>query len=382
MYLQDRMNLNTKRVYTDEGYLIVPAKIARTGIQKYRASEMGISDGDPNRIISVYRPPEEVFSDASLSSFSNKPVTDDHPPELVNASNSKKYTVGHSGPEVKKIEDFAETELFVTDALVINKINDGKVELSNGYVADIDWTPGVSPDGEPYEAMQRNIRGNHIAIVTKGRAGSACRVADNSPTTGDESVMAKVTIDGVDYDVSEQAAQAIGKEQQRLADAEKEAQKEKDAKKEAEDELAEEKEKSKKTEDSMQAKIDDALSKVPSAESLDKMVADRAEFISKVSKIAPNLKWEGKDELTIKREVVTSLRPNVQMDSKGDSYVEAAFDLIVDGFSSNPQQALDNALSNTTTKDSETTEPYRPASLVARDKFVKESRNLYKGGAK
>ena len=48
MYIKDRINLtDSQRKYTDEGFLIVPARIARTGIQEYLAMEMGLEDRNP-----------------------------------------------------------------------------------------------------------------------------------------------------------------------------------------------------------------------------------------------------------------------------------------------------------------------------------------------
>ena len=70
MFLKDRLHIATKRTYTDEGFLSVPANISRVGIQNYTAAEMGLTDRDPTDIVRVYRPADEVFTDASLSSFS------------------------------------------------------------------------------------------------------------------------------------------------------------------------------------------------------------------------------------------------------------------------------------------------------------------------
>ena len=139
MYIKDRINLtDSQRKYTDEGFLIVPARIARTGIQEYLAMEMGLEDRNPMDIIKVYRPKEEVFSDESLASFANKIMTDNHPSELVNADNAKKYQIGFSGPEVTVDGIYAKTMLYVTTSDAIKKIEQGKVELSNGYQSDIE----------------------------------------------------------------------------------------------------------------------------------------------------------------------------------------------------------------------------------------------------
>lgn len=381
MFLTDRLNITTQREYTDEGFLKVPAHISRVGIQNYLAVEMGLTDREPTEIIRVYRPESEVFSDQSLQSFANKPVTDNHPPELVNTQNAKQFSVGMSGPEVVRDGTLAKTVLNITDATAISNIESGKVELSNGYTADIDWTPGVTPDGENFDAIQRNIKGNHIAIVERGRAGSACRVADNSPDTGDKKPMAKITIDGVDFEVSDQAAQAVSKLQAQLKDAENEAQKNAEEVKAKEDEMEEEKKKASKTEDALKAELDDAKSKLPTADSLDKLVKDRIAVVDSVRKVMPEIEFEGKDADTLRKEVVAAKCPNVQMDSVSPDYIQARFDMLLDAAEDNSQQDLDNAFSKQVTKDNDGEKDNRPASVIARDKANERARNAWKKDA-
>ena len=380
MFLKDRLDINSERKYTDEGFLVVPARISRIGIQEYLAFEMGITDAKPDDIIRVYRPEEEVFSDLSLSSFSNKPMTNGHPPVLVDSTNAKEYSVGHAGPAVTRDGSFSKTDLFIIDAKAIEDVESGKVELSNGYTADIDWTPGVSQDGEQYDAVQRNIKGNHIAIVERGRAGRDCRVADQLPNLGDIPKMAKITIDGVDYEVSDQAAQAVGKLHTRLSDAEMSAEEIEKEKKAKEDEAEEAKKAAEKTEDSLKAKLDDATSKVPTADALDKLVAARTELVDKVRKILPEVEWEGKDNASLMKEAVAAKCANVQMDSVSTDYIQARFDMLVESVQG--VNDLDIAFrQEVTTKDGKV-EDNRPVHIIARDKMLERNRNLWKGSAK
>jgi len=382
MYLQDRLKITSERKYTDEGYLIVPATISRVGIQNYLASEMGLTDREPTDVINVYRPSEEVFSDISLSSFANKPITDNHPAELLSAANAKKFSVGHAGPEVTRDGDFAKTILHVTDAEAIAKIESGKVELSNGYVADIDWTPGIAPTGEKYDAVQRNIKGNHIAIVERGRAGPSCRVADHLPSEGDKVIMANITIDRVDYEVPTQAAQAVGKLQARLADAEEETKEKDEELKKKEDEMEEKAEEAKKSEDSLKAELDDAQSKIPTTDAIDKLVDGRKALIDTVLKLSPDHDWKGKDAATLRAEVVAAQCPGVQMDSASADYVTARFDLLVESLDSNSQVQLDQALIKSVTNKDGTVVDNRPESVIAREKMMKDSQDAWKGGDK
>lgn len=160
---------------TNDGYMVAMPRVARTGIQDYAGWEVGRPD---MKRVRVYRPPEEVFKADSAASFAYKPITDDHPPEQVTADNWKKYARGQAGGEIGKDGIFMRVPMVFMDSAVIKKVNDGKVELSVGYSTDLKWVSGMTPDNEAYDAMQTNIRANHIALVDKARGGSKLRVGD------------------------------------------------------------------------------------------------------------------------------------------------------------------------------------------------------------
>ena len=171
----------TSREVTPEGFLRVRARIGRTGLHSYRAAELGMPEGfSPEAPVRVWRPPDEVFDPASLASFAGKPVTDDHPPVMVDARNWKRYAIGHCGPAVEREGDHLVTDLLIADAGAAARAQAG-AELSNGYHADFVFEPGLTPEGEAYDAIQRNIRGNHVALVDAGRCGGTCRIADAEP---------------------------------------------------------------------------------------------------------------------------------------------------------------------------------------------------------
>jgi hypothetical protein len=366
MLIFDRLKMSTERIYTDEGFLTSPARIAKTGIQEYTAESMGKSQYGSTNIVRVYRPPEEVFSEDSLKTFAFKPVTNEHPPELVNAKNARNYQVGLSGHEVVKDGDFVKTTITITDGDTIDSIKNGKVELSNGYTADIDWTPGTTPEGLEYDAIQRNIRGNHIAVVQRGRAGPQVRVADNQYT---EAKMATITIDQVEYEVTPQVAQAVGKLQTQLNDATL-----------ASDEAAGkaetayvEAEKAKADADAAKAMADAALAKVPTAEQIDKLVQDRAEFVAKCKAIVPTLDCTGKSVEVLKREVVAAKCANVQLDSVSADYINARFDILAES----KTDVLDEALKARASAPATTTDS-RPLYVIARERMVADSQNAWK----
>ena len=194
--------------------------------------------------------------------------------------------------------------------------------------------------------------------------------------------MAKITIDGVDYEVSDQAAQAVGKLHQRLSDAEMSAKEKEDEMKRKEDEMEAEKEKEKATKDSLQAQLDEAKSKVPTGEVLDKLVAERSALVDSVKKVAPEIEWEGKDADTLMKEVVAAKCENVQMDSVSKDYIKARFDMLVETVDTGSNE-LDNAFKNHAKEPvNDGDKDTRPASVIARDKMIERNRSAWKGGAK
>lgn len=161
--------LSPNKFIDNSGYLICnDAVLARTGKQEYLKSEIFPNAVDGDSIIEVDRKPEQVFADATIYSFENKPLTCEHPYENVNPENYKEYSVGyvrdvHRG--TYNGQDVLKGTLVVTDASIIEDIQNGiRTELSCGYDCDIT---------EEEHPQQINIRGNHVALCEQGRAGIA-----------------------------------------------------------------------------------------------------------------------------------------------------------------------------------------------------------------
>lgn len=175
MRILAKETLSPHKYRTKEGYLIcVDAILARTGSQIYRKCELYPDSDDWDTEIAVDRTPAEVFSPQTLASFENKPVTMDHPDTDVNPGNYKELAVGftrdiHKGKTLDG-EDVILGTLVITDQDAITAILDGDhVELSCGYDCQL-----VGDD----RLAQTNIRGNHVALCEKGRAGIA-RIVDS-----------------------------------------------------------------------------------------------------------------------------------------------------------------------------------------------------------
>lgn len=152
---------------TPEGYLVANAKIARIGIQEYPNP-----DGTMRR---EFRPPEEVASRDSLKTLCDLPISIEHPPAMLDSSNARQFAVGWNG-SVSYDNGFVSTKVKLIDQHAVkNALDGGRIELSVGYITKLDWTPGVW-EGQRYDAIQRQIKGNHIALTVKARGGSDLRL--------------------------------------------------------------------------------------------------------------------------------------------------------------------------------------------------------------
>ena len=170
--------ISPNKVETSEGFLIcrnVP--IARIGDQKYYAHELQL-DGDPNREITVHRYEDDVFDQATIASFEGKPVTDTHPSESVAPENFSELAKGHA-QNVRREGDYIVADLYINDKDLIDQIQSGeKKEVSCGYLCT------YVPDGDDYK--QTKIRGNHVAVVQKGRAGHEVAIHDTAAVTAEK----------------------------------------------------------------------------------------------------------------------------------------------------------------------------------------------------
>ena len=187
IYFGTRLSENISR-REPEGYLIcLNVPVARTGMQEYLPSELGM-DGPDDRMIPVQRTEEEVLSPECMASFEGMPVTDDHPREAegVNAENSRYLQKGHAhnirrGTGEEK--DLLLADLIITDPQLIEEILGGKREISCGYNYRLS-----EEDGFFY---QREIRGNHVAVVDAGRAGPRVSIKDQDPIKERSKLMSK-----------------------------------------------------------------------------------------------------------------------------------------------------------------------------------------------
>lgn len=334
MQFTDAVAVEGKPRRSADGYLIATAKAVRTGIQLYAGDEVGKPDMP---VVRVYRSPDQVSDVASLQTFSHAPITLDHPAELVTADNVKALAVGEVSTTAKWDGEWVSLPLIVKDAAAIQSVEGGKRELSAGYTCDLDFTPGVTADGQAFDAQQKNIRINHLALVDRARAGSKARIGDGAnmwgaapilPTTDKEpssmsDALRTVTVDGLSVSTTDQGAQAITTLLQRIADAATKASQTETAHIAAV--AAKDAELAKKD-----AQIDDLNKKVLDQAAIDKLVADRAGLVSLAGKIAKDVKTDGLSDADIRKAVVMAKLGDAAVKDKPQAYVDARFDILAE----------------------------------------------------
>lgn len=156
--------------------------ISKAGVFPYLGREIGAPEHD--RIYRVYRPAEELMSPATVSSFKLMPLVDEHAMLGSEAAGltpaERKGVHGVIGEDVYFDPPYLRANLKIFGESAKRLVNSGeKVELSPGYRCRYEFTPGVF-DGQQYDAIQRELLGNHLALVTEGRTGPDVAVLDHA----------------------------------------------------------------------------------------------------------------------------------------------------------------------------------------------------------
>ena len=193
--LKDTFNDFTKHIDEDTGFLHINGVVARTGLQPYMGAELGNME-EPTAMFNVYRPRDEVLKEESLSTYANAPITDDHPNTFVTVDNATeliKGSVASYETYNKDGIDYIKAQIVVTDKDLINKVINGKMELSAGYSQNLVKEKGEF-EGVTYDYIQTNIKINHVALVDSARCGQECKlVFDSNSIIVDEN-----TLKGID----------------------------------------------------------------------------------------------------------------------------------------------------------------------------------------
>ena len=343
LFRHDLAPLNHPRKLAN-GSLVADALLTRIGIFSYIND-----DGSTRREL---RLPEEVFSTDALASLAMLPVTVDHPPEEISPANAKQYTVGTVGENVKRDGDFVRAPLVIFDAAAIEAVNTGKRQVSVGYHLDLDETPGEWR-GERYDAVQRNIRGNHLAIVDQGRAGPAAAIRIDTR----EIETMKIRISGTEFEVDEAVGKHIAELESKAASLTTEAV----ALKTATDAADKQVKALEGERDQAKARADAAVEQADPAK-LQAAIKARVglETVAR-QHVAADLALDNLSDRQVREAVIKKHSPAVDLSKASDEYVSARFDAALEQAS--PAVLAARVASNSTSETTE--EAARAASLKA-----------------
>ena len=156
--------------------------ISKVGVFPYLGKDI-YPDLEPNKLYNVFRPETEFSNAETIESFKLLPWTDEH--AMLGSEDEgmlpaeKKGIHGVIGEDVYFEDGYLKATLKIFSDKLANLIEAGKKELSIGYRCLYDMVSGVY-DGVKYDAIQRNIRGNHLALVGEGRSGHDVAVLDQN----------------------------------------------------------------------------------------------------------------------------------------------------------------------------------------------------------
>jgi hypothetical protein len=167
------------RIIDSNGYMTIPDNpISKVGVFPYLGRE--INAPDPDRIYQVYRPEEELSSPATIESFRLLPFIDNHVMlGKLGIPVEQKGMQGVLGENIYYDAPYLRGPLRIHTSAAQALVNNGKIDLSPGYTSRYEFTPGTF-NGQAYDAIQRDIRGNHLALVDEGRTGPDVSVQDQT----------------------------------------------------------------------------------------------------------------------------------------------------------------------------------------------------------
>lgn len=365
---------------TNEGFLKGRAIVTSIGVFTYKRA-----DGTIQREL---RLPEEVFSPSTLNSMKLKPVTLNHPTELVTSDNADKLQVGSLGDNPSWTKEWHDRnweevtdgincaiDMIVTKKDAIDAILNGKQALSMGYTCDLEMAePGATWCGVEYDFIQRNIRYNHCAIVDSARAGDNAKIelrADSEDAVledimvtkidgGTKMGLKKIKLDGIEYEAEESVIKALNAEKARADAAENDAcETKKSMDKKVADfekkvtefekrisELEAERDSAKEKKDAAEAELEKVKADAADPAHLDAAVKAKIELLHNAEKAKVEVK-EDMSDMDIKKAIITSQFPKANFDGKDDVYIQARYDSAVEMMVEKNDAAIRQATSDT-----------------------------------
>ena len=365
---------------TNEGFLKGRAIVTSIGVFTYKRA-----DGTIQREL---RLPEEVFSPLTLNSMKLKPVTLNHPTELVTSDNADKLQVGSLGDNPSWTKEWHDRnweevtdgincaiDMVITKKDAVDAVLNGKQSLSMGYTCDLEMAqPGSTWCGVEYDFIQRNIRYNHCAIVDSARAGDNAKIelrGDSEDAVledimvtkidgGTKMSLKKIKLDGIEYEAEESVIKALNAEKARADAAENDAcETKKSMDKKVADfekkvtefekrisELEAERDSAKEKKDAAEAELAKIKADAADPTHLDAAVKAKIELLHNAEKAKVEVK-EDMSDMDIKKAIITSQFPKANFDGKDDIYIQARYDSAVEMMVEKNDAAIRQATSDT-----------------------------------
>lgn len=309
---------------TDEGYLTISAcPVTRPGVFPYRR------DGS---VAMEAKLPDELFKQITIDSANAKPITDDHPTEPVTASNYSKYSKGMTHTDAKVQDNKLVVSFTVTDSSTIEKIRNGKRELSIGFEADVSEETGTY-NGERYDSVQRNMKINHIAVVDEGRAGPTIAIRADSAFMIDSKEVEKYNNGGntmpvLRIDSKEYEVDSVVKARVDALEAQLETATNKAANVDA---VTGERDALQAQVTTLTAELATAKENTMTSDAMDKAVQARIELVGKAKPMLGDaFDFDGKTDRAVKEAVISEVNKDFKGDDKSDDYVNAFFDAMTE----------------------------------------------------
>lgn len=356
----DHAVIASAQIDAETGWIRDSPILTRSGIFSYTRRD--------GRVVREYRPAEEVFHKDSLASLRGVPMTVDHPHKLV-GSKDKVQTIGTALSEGRQDGNDLRGDIIIHLPHAIGTRRD----LSLGYKVRLDETPGTF-EGQPYDVIQRNIRYNHLAVVTSGRAGnSRLRLDSEGNQDYDEELerndnmsdtvnTSSVRIDGIEYKVPPQVKVAFDKSETALT---------------AEKSRADTADAAKDTAIAAQKKAEGDVEQI--RKDAAQGVRARLELEAKAKDLKVEFKADAKDR-DIKEAVIRKVRNDdkLVLAEKSDGYVDAAYEMALEAKprtdSNAGEQRKQTAGSSSTREDAQGDKSKPGGASAARDRMIRGNR--------
>ena len=386
----DRMDINSRVVKTPEGYLMITAPIARTGVYEYV-----LSDGSIERDLVTE---ETLFDDESVNTLKLKPVTNSHPPEVLLDSKTVKHrNIGTVGETFTKTEDMLYCNMVINVDEAIEEIEKtNKRQLSPGYSCKLIKTPGTW-NGQPYDVIQTKRKYNHVALCNNARGGNELTIKiDSSDSTSaimkDELTiedkkkldggqkMPTIRLDGKDYEASSEVITHIGRLDEKVEQAENKINEIKTDSQKNIDGLNNQIEEQKTTVSKLTAERDQYKEKLDAYETRDinaeikDGIKKRLE-IERIAKVViPEAKTDELEEDELVKAIIAKHCPTAKLDDKDSVYISARLDAVIEDIEKQ-NVAKQNAQSSPNysyKSDGDSAEEIRK-------KYIEKSKNAWRG---